>query len=150
MLSLGHHGHHAHLALREDPGHHALHGGAAGADAPAEGEEELPPAYWMPPILRTVASRGEGIGELLAAIERHRAHLEGSGELTSRRRSQLKLRVATILKERVLAAAEQQAGFERAIERGHAGRIDPYALSAELFAEVVLAERQRAENGAIR
>ena len=25
---------------------------------------------WMPPILRTVASRGEGIGELLAAIER--------------------------------------------------------------------------------
>jgi hypothetical protein len=58
--------------------------------------------------------------------------------------------VATILKERVLAAAEQQAGFERAIERGHAGRIDPYALSAELFAEVVLAERQRAENGEIR
>jgi LAO/AO transport system kinase len=149
MLSLGHHGHHAHLALREDPGHHAADGAAA-APGTAEGQDVAPPAYWMPPIVRTVASRGEGIGELLAAIERHRAHLEESGELTGRRRSQLKLRVATILKERVLAAAEQQAGFERAIERGHAGRIDPYALSAELFTEVVLAERRRAEERAER
>lgn len=147
MLSLGHHGHHTsadhrafHMAGPHDPsGHHA--GGAGGA---VPDGEMPPPAHWMPPILRTVASRGEGIVELLAAVERHRAHLEESGELATRRRAQLKLRVATILKERVLAAAEQHAGFERAIERGHAGRIDPYALSAELFADVLEAERGRA------
>lgn len=154
MLSLGHHGHHghhAHFAMSEDPDHHAAHAGAGTeGSASAGGQEAPPPAYWMPPILRTVASRGEGIGELLAAVERHRSHLEASGELASRRRSQLKLRVATILKERVLAAAEQRAGFERAIARGHAARIDPYALSAELFAEVVEAERQRSGNGEVR
>ena len=33
--------------------------------------------------------------------------------------------------------------LERAIERGHAERIDPYALSAELFSGVVEAERRR-------
>ena len=143
MLSLGHHGHHtaaAHRAFHEaDPhGHHGEQTVAASPD-----DESPAPAYWMPPILRTVASRGEGIVELLAAVERHRAHLEESGELATRRRAQLKLRVATILKERVLAAAEQHAGFERAIERGHAARIDPYALSAELFSGVLEAERRR-------
>ena len=143
MLSLGHHGHavgQGHRGFHDaDPsGHHGLQVDDAGASV------EMPPAYWMPPILRTVASRGEGIAEVLAAIDRHGAHLKESGELAMRRRAQLKLRVATILKERVLAAAEQHAGFEQAIERGHAGRIDPYALSAELFVEVVEAERLRA------
>ncbi|MEO8196769.1 MAG: methylmalonyl Co-A mutase-associated GTPase MeaB [Thermoanaerobaculia bacterium] len=148
MLSLGHHGHHTaadqrgfHMAGPLDPtGHHGPE-----ADAATRGATPSAPpvAYWMPPILRTVASRGEGIVELLAAVERHRAHLEASGELAARRRSQLKLRVATILQERVLAAAEQHAGFERAIERGHAERIDPYALSAELFSGVLEAERRR-------
>lgn len=142
MLSLGHHGHHSaadhrgfHMAGAHDPtGHH-------GEPADESGAAAAPPlAYWMPPILRTVASRGEGIVELLTAVERHREHLETTGELATRRRAQLKLRVATILQERVLAAAEQHAGFERAIERGHAERIDPYALSAELFAGVLAAE----------
>ena len=146
MLSLGHHGHHTaadqrgfHMAGPHDSsGHHGPE-----AEAATPGAVAPPVAYWMPPILRTVASRGEGVSELLAAVERHRAHLETSGELATRRRSQLKLRVATILQERVLAAAEQHAGFERAIERGHAERIDPYALSAELFAGVLAAERRR-------
>jgi LAO/AO transport system kinase len=146
MLSLGHHGHHTaadhrgfHMAGSLDlSGHHGESAGDASPDA------AQPPAYWMPPILRTVASRGEGIVELLAAVERHRAHLEATGELALRRRAQLKLRVATILQERVLAAAEQHAGFERAIERGHAARTDPYALSAELFSGVLEAERRRA------
>ena len=126
------------VADADPAGHH----GAQAADQVVE--VEAPPAYWMPPILRTVASRGEGIAELIAAVERHRAHLEESGELAVRRRGQLKLRVATILKDRVLAAAERHAGFESAIERGHADRIDPYALATELFAEVVEAERRRA------
>ena len=88
---------------------------------------------WMPPVLRTVASRGEGVPELLAEIARHREFLTASHEMESRHRAQLKLRVETILKARVLAEAEQHAGLDREIERGHAERIDPYALSDKLF-----------------
>ena len=88
---------------------------------------------WLPPIVRTVAPRGEGIGELLAAIERHGRFLSQSGELDARRRAQLKLRVEAILKDRVLAEAERHAGLDREIERGYAGRIDPYALSDGLY-----------------
>ena len=144
MLSLGHHGHAGHRGFHDaDPhGHHGLQEGDEDDAAEAQ-----PARYWIPPILRTVASRGEGIAPLLAAIERHRSHLAESGELATRRRGQLKLRVATILKERVLAAARQHAGFELAIERGHALRIDPYALSAELFSGVLKAEAARSDFG---
>ncbi|MCL4839301.1 MAG: methylmalonyl Co-A mutase-associated GTPase MeaB, partial [Thermoanaerobaculia bacterium] len=71
---------------------------------------------WLPPILRTVASRGEGIAELLAAVLRHREYLEASGALRSRRVEQLRLRVETLLKERVLAAARREAGLDGAID----------------------------------
>ena len=145
MLSLGHHGVRGNHG---DHGHHGHHGnpvdpGSHGHGEPASEES----SSWLPPILRTVATRGEGIAELLVAIEKHRMHLEASGELATRRRAQLKLRVATILKERVLAAAEQHAGFELAIERGHAERVDPYALSEELFSGVLKAAAERSDKG---
>ena len=35
--------------------------------------------------LQTIASRGEGIDELMAAIDSHRSHLEANGELHVRR-----------------------------------------------------------------
>ncbi|MEO7794269.1 MAG: methylmalonyl Co-A mutase-associated GTPase MeaB, partial [Thermoanaerobaculia bacterium] len=146
MLSLGAHGHHTAAE------HRAFHTAGpldhSGLPVGGPGEAvETAVAHWMPPIVRTVASRGEGIAELLEAVASHRAHLEASGELATRRRAQLKLRVATILKERVLASAEQNAGFEQAIERGHAGRIDPYALAAELFTGVLAAESRRSGKG---
>lgn len=103
------------------------------------------PRAWTPPILRTVASRGEGVAELLGAVERHRAFLEAGGGLDERRRGQLRLRVAAILKDRVLLAAERHTEFDREIARGYAERVDPYALSAGLFADVVAAERARRE-----
>ncbi len=142
MLSLGHHGIQGHP---QDDGHHAYPAdqGDPGGVETAAAES----SYWLPPILRTVATRGEGIAELLAAIAQHREHLETSGELATRRRAQLKLRVATILKERVLAAAEQHVGLEQAIARGHAEHVDPYALSEELFSGVLKAEVERAEKG---
>ena len=98
-----------------------------------------------PPIVRTVAARGEGIEELMAAIARHRTWMEQGGRLVARRRAQLRLRVETILKDRVLAAAREEAGLEREVERGFEERIDPYALAGRLFDGVVAAESGRGE-----
>lgn len=44
---------------------------------------------WAPPVLATVASTGEGIEELWAAITEHRAHVADSGELAASRRRRL-------------------------------------------------------------
>lgn len=40
---------------------------------------------WIPSVLKTVASKGLGIEEVVAEIEKHREHLEKTGQFTSRR-----------------------------------------------------------------
>jgi len=100
---------------------------------------------WLPPILKTVASREEGIDRVLAEIECHREHLAASGEIERRRRSHLRLRVETILKERVVAAADRVLGVDREVERGHQEKIDPYRVADRLFAGVLEDAREETE-----
>ena len=100
---------------------------------------------WLPPILKTVAARDEGIERVLAEIERHREHLAASGEIERRRRSHLRLRVETILKERVVAAADRVLGVEREVEQGYEQRLDPYQVADRLFTGVLEDAREEAE-----
>jgi GTPase len=95
---------------------------------------------WVPAIVKTVAARDEGVDRVLAEVERHRDHLVESGELERRRVSHLRLRVETILKERVVAAADRILGVEREVERGFSAREDPYRVADRLFAGVVRSE----------
>ena len=99
---------------------------------------------WIPPILKTVAAREEGIDRLLDAIERHREFLQASGEIERRRLSHLRLRVETILKERVVAAADRVLGVDREVERGHRQRLDPYRVADRLFSGVLEGAREEA------
>ncbi len=46
---------------------------------------ERPEGSWKPPIVKTIASRSEGLDEVVAEIDKHRAWLEESGELERRR-----------------------------------------------------------------
>jgi len=54
---------------------------------------------WIPPIVKTVASRGEGVRDLDEAIEKHLAYLQSSGELDRRNRERVRIRIETQLKE---------------------------------------------------
>ncbi|MFL6194508.1 MAG: methylmalonyl Co-A mutase-associated GTPase MeaB [Thermoanaerobaculia bacterium] len=99
---------------------------------------------WLPPILKTVAAKEQGIDRVVAEIERHREHLAATGGLEHRRRSHLRLRVETILKERVVAAADRVLGVDREVERGHERKIDPYRVADRLFAGVLEDAREEA------
>ena len=57
---------------------------------------------WVPPIVKTVASKSEGIEELDAAIERHYEYLKASGELNRRNRERVRIRIETQLKEKFM------------------------------------------------
>jgi len=96
-----------------------------------------PPGAWIPPILKTVAARDEGIEGVVAEVERHREHLIATGEMEKRRVSHLRLRVETILKERVVAAADRILGVEREVARGFGEREDPYQVADRLFTGVM-------------
>ena len=92
-----------------------------------------PPDGWCPPILRSIATRGEGIAEIVNALGTHAAHVFGEG---GRARAQNQ---ACEIFERLLDAALVEVGRERLEERLAAARIrvvsgseDPYALVREL------------------
>jgi putative protein kinase ArgK-like GTPase of G3E family len=83
------------------------------------------------------------VEELLDGIGRHRAWMDESGKLVERRRGQLRLRVESILKDRVLAAAREEAGFEARVTQGFEAHEDPYRIADGLFRGVVAAESGR-------
>ena len=91
---------------------------------------------WDPPILKTVASRGEGIAELLAEIQRHQEWLHTSGGLAARRRSKLRLRVENLLKERVLVAVDRLVDLQSELDRAFDANEDPYQVTQRLFSAV--------------
>ncbi len=57
---------------------------------------------WVPPIVKTVASRSEGITDLDEAIGKHYDYLAASGELDRRNRDRVRIRIETQLKERFM------------------------------------------------
>jgi LAO/AO transport system kinase len=68
-----------------------------------------PDREWTPEILLTEAVRSEGIDELWAAVEAHRAYLDQDGRLDERRRRGLTAEVFA------LASARARAHLERAV-----------------------------------
>jgi LAO/AO transport system kinase len=91
---------------------------------------------WLPPIVRTVATDGSGIEELVEAITAHRAHLETTGELEQRRRARLRDEVrATVVARLARGADELCSGsrFEDMLTRVSARELDPQHAATELL-----------------
>jgi LAO/AO transport system kinase len=57
---------------------------------------------WTPPVIATIATQGDGIQELKAAVFKHQSHLQKSGEREIRERSRVVHQLETILRESLL------------------------------------------------
>jgi LAO/AO transport system kinase len=91
---------------------------------------------WTPPVVRTVAQTGQGVKELLAAVDAHRAYLEKTGELEKRLAKRARNRIREIVEDRVLRDAWGQGRRERLDElaaRVVRGETTPYAAADELL-----------------
>jgi LAO/AO transport system kinase len=92
---------------------------------------------WRPPIVKTVAQSGQGVDDLVEAIERHRAHLDETGELTVRRerraRREIEAIAMTALRER-FGDLGGHADLDSLGAEVVARRIDPYAAADRLIA----------------
>jgi LAO/AO transport system kinase len=88
---------------------------------------------WVPELVTTRASEGVGIDELWAAIGRHRAYLETTGDLAARRHAAFAHRV------RSLAMGELGRRVDARLARSRNGaQTDPYAAAARLVDDVAL------------
>lgn len=92
---------------------------------------------WVPPIVRTVASRGEGIGELLAAIRLHEAHLAEGDRAHARLKARFVQRFRDLLAEgflarlrtRCLPPEEEESLVDEFVRR----EADPYSVSERIL-----------------
>jgi len=104
------------------------------------GEPEPEEARWTPPICKTVAVQGEGVAELLAAIEEHRRYLESSGQRQARARQRARSEFLDLLRHELLERLldDLPAGeIDRIVERVMSREVDPYTA-----AEMVLNARR--------
>lgn len=90
---------------------------------------------WRRPVLKTVASTGEGIDELLAEIDRHAAWLAESGELVRRRTLRARHEVEAIALATLRAQWGETGGADLDALAGRVatGDVDPYAAADELL-----------------
>jgi LAO/AO transport system kinase len=87
-------------------------------------------------ILKAVATTGQGIPELAAAITRHREQLRGSGQLQLRRQRQAAARLRFLLLDRLRRQAEttlaRLGGLDAVADQVASRRLDPYTALAQL------------------
>lgn len=94
---------------------------------------------WRPPILKTEATTGRGVAELLQAIEQFRAHTTAAQK--SRRRQRAEYRLRELLARRFLQHVEQRvmgAGeLDRILDSMAARELDPYTAVDEIMKRAI-------------
>jgi LAO/AO transport system kinase len=101
------------------------------------GLAERGPDAWLPPILKTVASRNEGVAEVVASIDARLAWMRGNGVLVERRRGRARDEIEAIamtaLRSR-FAHLHGDARLDVLAAKVADGDTDPYAAADELIA----------------
>jgi LAO/AO transport system kinase len=94
-------------------------------------------ARWRVPIVKTEASRGTGIDELVERLDEHRAHILAEGQLAERRARNLRNEVLAIatarMRRRLEEDVSEDARFAELIDRVVERRLDPASAAAALL-----------------
>jgi LAO/AO transport system kinase len=113
---------------------HVVHGGQKvdvieGRAAKAE--------VWTPPIVKCVATRNEGIADLVAGLERHRVWLESTEAGRTRRHQRLAEEVRESLREALIEEATTSLAKEldAAVSAVESRTTDPYTAIEKLLTD---------------
>ena len=94
---------------------------------------------WRPPIVRTEATSGKGVDELLAEVTRFRAH--AAATRAERRRARAEYRLREMLSHRFVRHVEssvlQPGEFEAILGRIAARELDPYSAADGIFTRAI-------------
>jgi LAO/AO transport system kinase len=91
---------------------------------------------WRPPVVAAVATTGEGVEDVWAAVESHREHLDGSGALRERRRRRAADEITRVVAARLLEDARALTASDEAAALGEEvaeGRLDPWTAADRLL-----------------
>jgi len=106
----------------------------------AKGEGEAGSGAWEPPVLSSVAVKGEGVEQLITGFDAHYAYLERSGQLVAMRRERLARHTREVV-DRALSnlvwhdrdgEARLAAGLDDVVQ----GRTSPYRLAHDIVRDL--------------
>jgi LAO/AO transport system kinase len=124
-------------AYRNMPAHHGYRasgrtGKRAETAAPAEGD-----GPWEHPVVLTIASKGDGIDQLMAALDRHHEWLGRSGTLEARRRRRMVERTREVVDRAARRWMWDETHAEQLIsdrlEQMVDGKLSPYDVATEVL-----------------
>lgn len=104
---------------------------------------ELNPEHvqWRPPINRTIASRGEGIEEVVNSIEEHHKYLVDSGKLAEIRKKRIKSEITDMINVRVNRYIDKNvvrtAAFDETVTKLQSRELDPYSVVDGIVGKVL-------------
>jgi LAO/AO transport system kinase len=140
-------------AFRHVPAHHGRNvagvakawplRSAQGDSAQSNSAQADPP--WQQPVVLTVAAKGDGVPELIAALDRHHAWLSESGTLAERRRRRLLDRTREVVDRATRRWVWEETLADRRIaerlDEIVAGKLSPYDVAAEVLDSLKQGER---------
>ncbi len=95
---------------------------------------------WIPPIVKTIASKNQGISDLDDAIAKHFAYLSESGELDRRNRDRVRIRIETQLKERfmerLIGGTVSRDAYEQLLEDVLRKQTNPHDAAENVLSRV--------------
>jgi LAO/AO transport system kinase len=101
--------------------------------------------HWRVPIVKTEATSGSGIAELVERLEEHRAHILAAGQLEERRARNLRSEVLAIATARMRRRLEEDlredSEFQDLIEQVVQRRLDPASAASVLLERAALLAR---------
>jgi GTPase len=141
------------MTMRDIPAHHGVDLTSLGGDEtasrdmvkdvmnPAKAARDAAKAEqtdrWTPPVVRAVAVKGEGIEDLVGALDRHFRYLDASGELSARRRARLREQVVEIaehtLRRRLWGNPEANRYLDGHLPALEAGTATPFGVADALI-----------------
>ena len=94
---------------------------------------------WVPPIVQTIATRDEGVEDLVAEIENHKLHLKETEKLYDRRMEVMRRQLINLLEERMRAKyigpILESDKFQKKLGLIRDLKEDPYTAAEELLNE---------------
>jgi LAO/AO transport system kinase len=91
---------------------------------------------WAIPVLKTVAEKAQGIEEVFATLEQHRAFLQQSGKIDSKRAHFAKTAILHIARDQAAQTANrlfETSHGKELLEQVSRRELDPFSAAAALF-----------------
>ena len=127
------------LGLRAGQAFRHMHVAKAGHGTPAKALKAAAGQDWEPPVIPTIAAKGEGTDSLVAALDKHFALLTETGRLNQRRGLRAELRAREVIERSVrrwIWSDAQKDEMDAALKEVADGVRSPYDAAAQVVARL--------------